>query len=378
MSEKYKLLDTRQTAQASKRARCSVEIATLYERREGKPGSDAGAILPTGQDRRRLIRETVRTLFGSRTQQTPAALGCEVYLQDALYRWMLCTCRSEDSWSSYATRLWRWVRDTDRRSLSAQTDAGPRVVANWLYALEAEGRAPRTIVTYRETIRSWYTWLFDRDLIRRSPITRDIRRLHRVDRGAVQKANGRRQALTLAEAQRVAQWALAATTAPEAGFAVLLQVTAGLRSQEVATLERRHLVEREGLVTLTVPGKGQRIRSVRLEPIAVAAWRRYVAERRRQGERGPLLLAPGGGHYGRRSVQRWAKEAAEVVGRRLEISSHDLRKTAATQLLLRGASIEQVQELLGHASADTTLTCYVTDRRPMETTTGITASEGSV
>lgn len=377
MSEKYKLLDTGACGEASKRPRCSVEIASLYVSKEGQPGSDQGAALPTGRDRRRLIRETVRALFGSRTAGTPAALNCEAYLQDALYRWMLGTCHSEDSWSSYAARLWRWVRDTGRRSLSAQTDAGPRVVADWLYTLEAEGRAPRTIVTYRETLRSWYTWLFDRDLIRRSPVTRDIRRLHRVDRGAVQKANGRRQALTLAEAQRVAQWALAATTSPEAGLSVLLQVTAGLRSQEVAALERRHLVEREGLVTLTVPGKGQRTRSVRLEPIAIAAWRRYVAERRRQGDRGPLLVAPGGGHYGRRSVQRWAKEAAEVVGRRLEISSHDLRKTAATQLLLRGASIEQVQELLGHASADTTLTCYVTDRRPLDVTTGITASEGS-
>jgi site-specific recombinase XerD len=74
-------------------------------------------------------------------------------------------------------------------------------------------------------------------------------------------------------------------------------------------------------------------------------------------------------------VQRWAKDAAEVAGRRLEISSHDLRKTAATQLLLRGASIEQVQELLGHASADTTLTCYVTDRRPLAVTTGITSDQ---
>jgi integrase/recombinase XerD len=370
MSEKYKLLDTRQTAQASKRARCSVAIATLYDRKEGRPGDDAATVLPA-QDRRRLILALVRDLFGPRTAQTPAALGCETYLRDALYRWMVATCRSEDSWSSYGVRLWRWVRDTDRRSLSAQTDVGPRVVANWLYALEGEGRAPRTIVTYRETLRSWFTWLFDRDLIRRSPITRDICRLHRVDRGAIQKANGRRQALTLTEAQRVARWALDPKTPPEAGLSVLLQVTAGLRSQEVARLERRHLVEREGVVTLTVPGKGQRTRSVTLEPIAVAAWRRYVAERRRQGERGALLLAPGGGHYGRRTVQRWAKDAAEVAGRRLEISSHDLRKTAATQLLLRGASIEQVQELLGHASADTTLTCYVTDRRPLAVTTGI-------
>lgn len=374
MSHNYQLLDKRTTGADANAPRCTAEIARLYRSKEGAP---APLRIASGgpDDRRSAIGGIVAELFGRKGTKTPAALGCETYLLAALCRWLEATCRSEDSWTAYAVRLHGWVAYSGRRSLSAQLAAPPRQVADWLYVMEREGRAPRTIVARRESLASWFRWLCDRDLMGRSPVTRDIRRLHRIDRGGIVKASGRRQALTLAEAQRVAAWALEPSTMPEAGLSVLLQLTAGLRSQEVADLERRHLVEREGLVTLTVPGKGQRTRAVRLEPIAITAWRRYVAARRRQGERGPLLVAPGGGHYGRRAIQRWAKAAAKVVGREIEISSHDLRKTYATQLLLRGAAIEQVQEMLGHASADTTLTCYVTDRRPLSVTTGIDIPE---
>ena len=376
MSDNNQLLDNQEQQTRAKRPRCSAVVAESWRRKEGDPRTVERTTQRTDTGRRAAIALLVDQLFGVTTTEHPAALNCELYLQAALRTWLSASCRSADSWYSYACRLWRWTADTDRRSLSAQVETNPRHLADWLYRLEEQPLSPRSIVAYRETVGSWFRWLTDREHMRRSPVTRDVRRLHRIDRGAVQKANGRRQVLSLAEAQRAAGWALTLAS-PEAGLGVLLQMTAGLRSQEVAQLERRHLVERDGVVTVTVPGKGARTRSVVLEAVAVAAWRRYVLERRRQGERGPLLVAPGGGHFDRRQVQRWAKALATVVGRTTEISSHDLRKTAATQLLLRGADIEQVQYLLGHVSADTTLTCYITDRRPLSVTTGITADRSA-
>jgi len=38
-------------------------------------------------------------------------------LRDALYRWMLSTCRTPAAWSTYASRMWRWVAASGRRSL---------------------------------------------------------------------------------------------------------------------------------------------------------------------------------------------------------------------------------------------------------------------
>lgn len=362
---------------AAKRTRCTAGIARRYRCKEGDPEVFRRAITGQagegGKDRRSQIAAMVWCLFGKHSKDHPQGLACEPYLRDALYRWMLTACRTQASWRSYSARMWRWVATTGRRSLSEQTETTPRVLSDFLFGLEAEGLASRTVVHHRDVLRSWFAWLFDRDLIRRSPVSRDLARAFRVDQATIQKGNGRRQALTLSEASRVAGWCMR-DAAPEAGFSVLLQITGGLRSAEVAALERRHLVEREGIWTLTVPGKGQKTRSIALESVAVAAWQRYVASRRRQGERGALLTARGGGHFSPRQIQRFAKDAAAIVGRQDIISSHDLRKTSATLLRKAGAELWQVKEHLGHSNVALTERCYVTDKPPMTATTGIAPS----
>lgn len=358
----------------TKRPRCTAGIAAAYLRKEGPlvQAENAMASGPGGQPTRRVLAWTlVDELLGGGSAM---GLGCEPYLRDGAYRWLVACCRTPESMIAYARRMWRFCHDTGRRSLSAHTDTAPGAFSDWLFALEAAGLAPRTIVHHRDVLRSWFGWLFDRDLVRRSPITRDIQRAFRVDHASIRKADGTRQALTATEAQALVNWAL--TLAPPAvGLGVLLQTVGGLRSAEVAKLERRHLVEREGLTTLTVPGKGDRTRNIVCESVLVAAWRRYWQASGRQGDRGPLLRRPGGGHYRPRTIQAWAKAAAAAVGRCADISSHDLRKTAVTLLMEGGASLDQAQTYVGHSNPATTARCYVVRRRRMAATTGLTAPE---
>jgi site-specific recombinase XerD len=378
MSYKDNLFAERLAVVTAKRARCTAETARRYRNREGDPESfqraTTGQAGEGGEDRRSQVAATVWHLFGPRHADQPKALACEPYLRDALYRWLLTTCRTPAAWGTYAARMWRWVAASGRRSLSNQTETTARAMSDFLYDLERGGLSPRSVVSHRDALRSWFAWLFDRDLIRRTPVTRDLVRGFRVDHAQVLKADGTRQAFTPDEAQRVADWCLS-IAAPEAGVSILLQLTAGLRSAEVAELERRHLVEREvdgaAFWTLTVPGKGKKQRKVALEPIVVEAVRRYFARRRLTGDRGPLLINRGGGKLSPRQVQRFAKDAAKAVGREDIISSHDLRKTAATLLRKRGAELWQVKDLLGHSSIVLTERCYVTDKPPMNATTGI-------
>ena len=55
------------------------------------------------------------------------------------------------------------------------------------------------------------------------------------------------------------------------------------------------------------------------------------------------------------------------------VSPHDLRHTAATLALESGADLKQIQQLLGHRDASTTLQFYagVTEERQRQTVEGI-------
>lgn len=373
MSEKHDLLHATGSAKAVKPPQCTAEIARRYMRKEkfDKRGSITAPPDVGNGDRRLLAWCLVDERLGL---SAPTSQRTEPILRHAAYRWLVSSCRSRDSMMAYAGRLQVWIAATGKRSFSMQVNTSADDVSSFLFALEAEGKAPRTIVHHRDVLRSWFHWLYDRDYIHRTPITRDLLRSWRVDHQAVRKANGRRQSLSLAEAQKVARWCLTTAT-PEAGLSVLLQMVGGLRSDEVARLERRHLVEREDIVTLTVVGKGNKSRQIVLEQPVVAAWHRYLRRRRRQGERGPLLVRPGGGHYDRRAVQRWAKQAAAVAGRPVDISSHDLRKTAITLLVEAGADLASARDVAGHSDLRLTERCYVTRKPALDVVTGVGATD---
>jgi integrase/recombinase XerC len=381
MSCKYNLLDTDRSVKVTKRPQCSAETARRYRAKHSHLRTaqnsriDREAIAT--EDRRAEAFALVRHRFGRRCADHPDALGCEALLRDALYRWILAAARTSDSRATYAARLWRFCRDTDRRSLSAHTDAGQDAILDWLMALEAAGLSRRSVVGHRDALRSWFAWLVDREIIDRTPIRRHVLRAFPVDHQAVEKGSGTRVALTLDEAQRIATWAT--TTAPPAvALAVMLQLSAGLRSAEVAGLQQRHLTIRPGLpALLSVPGKGRKLRQIELELVVMAAWERYAASGGKNWSYAQLITGQKPGPLSPKTIQRWAKLAARQVGRDGIITSHDLRRTSATLLHEAGAAIEQIQAHHGHANPATTLRSYVVRHRRMDVTTGITAKTGA-
>ena len=102
-------------------------------------------------------------------------------------------------------------------------------------------------------------------------------------------------------------------------------------------------------------GKGDK---QRLVPISAAARDRiqlYLEKRRaaRTGEE-TLFLNNRGGRLTRVMIFTILKEAARRAGIDKRISPHTFRHSFATHLLEGGASIRQVQEMLGHESILTT------------------------
>ena len=127
----------------------------------------------------------------------------------------------------------------------------------------------------------------------------------------------------------------------------------GLRVSELTSLRMQDLFFGEGYIRVT--GKGDK---QRLVPISAAARDRiqlYLEKRRaaRTGEE-TLFLNNRGGRLTRVMIFTILKEAARRAGIDKRISPHTFRHSFATHLLEGGASIRQVQEMLGHESILTT------------------------
>jgi integrase/recombinase XerC len=146
-----------------------------------------------------------------------------------------------------------------------------------------------------------------------------------------------------------APWILARDAAV---FALLYG--AGLRISEALSL-RRGQAPRTGDTTLTVRGKGGKVRQVPVLPQIVRAIADYLTQCPYQvGGEGPLFVGAKGGELSPRIIQLAMEGLRGALGLPESATPHALRHSFATHLLARGGDLRTIQELLGHASLSTT------------------------
>ncbi|MEB4613806.1 tyrosine-type recombinase/integrase, partial [Leucobacter sp. M11] len=112
-----------------------------------------------------------------------------------------------------------------------------------------------------------------------------------------------------------------------------------------------------GVLRLT--GKGNKQRLVPFGSFAGAALHAYLVRARpalvARGSGTPaLFLGARGARLSRQNAWLILQAAAEASGIEAHVSPHTLRHSFATHLLAGGADVRAVQELLGHASVQTT------------------------
>lgn len=127
----------------------------------------------------------------------------------------------------------------------------------------------------------------------------------------------------------------------------------GLRVSELTSLRLSDLFFGEGYIR--VVGKGNKQRLVPISTIARDKVQIYLEDRRQsESESDILFLNNRGDALTRVMVFTIIRQAALRAGIRKKISPHTFRHSFATHLLEGGASIRQVQEMLGHESILTT------------------------
>ena len=139
-----------------------------------------------------------------------------------------------------------------------------------------------------------------------------------------------------------------------------LLFSTGLRVSELCSLNNDLDLTRD---EFSIRGKGEKVRVVFLSEESKEAVRAYLKARKDLldalfidgTEKKPHRITP-------RDVQRHIKKYAAIAGITSKVTPHTMRHVFATDLLTNGADIRSVQQLLGHASINTTqIYTHITD-----------------
>ncbi len=136
-----------------------------------------------------------------------------------------------------------------------------------------------------------------------------------------------------------------------------LLYAAGIRVSELIALDVKHARTDLGLLHLAETGGKERI--VPVGNPAVQALKRYLEGGRERLVRADkptqaLFLNVRGERITRQGFWKGIKKYADAAGLPASITPHDLRRSFAVHLLENGADLRVVQEMLGHASLQTT------------------------
>ena len=130
----------------------------------------------------------------------------------------------------------------------------------------------------------------------------------------------------------------------------------GLRVSEICSIPVNAIDTEEGFAR--VFGKGAKERVVPVGGHAIDAVRNYLHGGRpflqKDGTGGELFLSMRGKAISRKMVWVLVKQYAKKSGIEKKVSPHGLRHSFATHLLMGGADVRSVQEMLGHADIGTT------------------------
>jgi integrase/recombinase XerC len=227
----------------------------------------------------------------------------------------------------------------------------PRVMRD--FVIEAQGRmGRRTLHNHASGLRAFFKYWQRHGKVTKNPLVGLA--LPKLERRLPQFLTEAQMRLLLGGPQRLLE---NGTESPFVAWrdrlAMELLYGAGLRVSELTGLNYGHL-EADGSVA-RVMGKGKKERLSPLGKVAAGVLAKWKSEYARDtGLDAPVLVDVKHGRMSDRAVQLMLKRYLALAGLPTDLTPHKLRHSYATHLLNAGADLRLVQELLGHASLNTT------------------------
>ncbi len=264
---------------------------------------------------------------------------------------------------NYDRYLSRYFEQMQIKSVSDITEQNVRDFRLWLNrqkGTKADSMKRRTQNYYMIALRAFLKFLRKRDIDAISPEKIELAKLPErqldlitsAELERLMKAPGEAYEKETDEDKKVAYLRDAAI--------LEMLFSTGLRVSELCSLNSDIDLTRD---ELSVRGKGEKVRVVFLSPTAKEAVRAYLKARKDMEEALFVDGRPNKLHrIIPRDIQRHLKTYVARAGITNVVTPHTLRHVFATDLLSNGADIRSVQQLLGHASINTTqIYTHITD-----------------
>ena len=255
--------------------------------------------------------------------------------------------KSERTIKRYADLLSTFISQLDRR-LHELTAFDIRLYLS-MYK-EKRKVKNRTLDNMRKVLSSFFSWLHDEEFIPRNPC-RAVKSI-KYDKVLRLPFSGE-------ELERLKS---ACTNARDIALIHFLHAT-GCRVSEVVSVDVSDVdfQNRE----LVVYGKGGKERTVYLTQVASMYLEEYL-KKRKDGSKA-LFTGKGSNRIQKNGIEAAVKRIGERAGVD-NVHPHRFRRTLATELISRGAAIQDVQMILGHEDIRTTQVYVYVDKRNVKNT----------
>lgn len=223
------------------------------------------------------------------------------------------------------------------KSIKADTvsDLDILVIDNFIDTLSLKNYKPKTIKNKIVVIRSFIKFLYAKNLIDIRPEAIEIPRTVEVEANFLDEEE---QFALIKSARNLRDKAL-----------IMTILSSGLRASEILNLKEDDLYRRSLIVSR---GKGGKPRVTFIDPLTEKSIREY--HHKREVDSIFVFTNSFGKPLSRQYLSRMISETALRAGIKKRVSAHTLRHSFATNMLRKGARIEDVQPLMGHSNISTT------------------------